>query len=260
VRWNDLVDTRTTPELERLSLLEEIFDPFSIRNLERLGVKPGWRCLEIGAGAGSIAHWLGDMAGPGNVVATDLSTTYLGSLRERGMTVLSHDVTVDDAPGEFDLIHNRLVLDHLPARDEAIRRMASWLAPNGWLLVEVASAAPEMSSHPSVRKAMEALALVFSRTIGTHPTWARTLPLPLRDAGLVDCGAEGLIVPTTGGSAIARWLTATHKLIEAPAIESGVITREELDEAYAVYESPSFVDYAWITVAAWGRRRNEPPR
>jgi SAM-dependent methyltransferase len=254
VRWNDLVDTKTTPELERLAMLEEIFDPFSIRNLTRLGVGPGWRCLEVGAGAGSIAYWLGDVAGPGNVVATDLSIDYLRPLTERGTKVLRHDVTVDDAPGEFDLIHCRLVLDHLPERDEAIKRMASWLAPNGWLLVEAASTAPELSSHPAVRQALEALALVLSRTIGTNSTWARSLPIPLREAGLADCAAEGLMVPATGGSAVARWLTATHKLIETPALETGVITREQLDEAYAMYASPSFVDYTWITIAAWGRR------
>src|SRR6266498_3847074 len=101
-------------------MLEEIFDPFSIRNLDRLGVREGWRCLEVGAGAGSIARWLGEIAGPGNVVATDLSTTYLEPLAERGIEVLRHDVTADDnpgAPGEFDLIHCRFVLDHLPLRD-----------------------------------------------------------------------------------------------------------------------------------------------
>lgn len=254
MRWNDLVDTKATAELERLTMLEEIFDPFSIRNLDRLGVRSGWRCLEVGAGAGSIARWLGDVAGPGNVVATDLSTDYLASTAERGITVLRHDVLADDAPGAFDLIHNRFVLDHLPQREAAIKRMASWLKPDGWLLVECGSTAPELSSHPSVRHALEALGLVLSKTIGTHPTWARTLPLPLREAGLEDCAAEGLVLPIAGGSAMARWLVATHKLIEAPALDTGVITRQELDEAYARYESPSFVDYTWVTIAAWGRR------
>ena len=34
----------------RLSLLEECLDPFTIRVLEAVGVEPGWRCLEVGAG------------------------------------------------------------------------------------------------------------------------------------------------------------------------------------------------------------------
>jgi 2-polyprenyl-3-methyl-5-hydroxy-6-metoxy-1,4-benzoquinol methylase len=254
MRWNDFVDTKATAELERLTVLEEIFDPFSVRNLDRLGIAPGWQCLEVGAGAGSIARRMGELAGPGNVVATDLSTDYLAPLAESGITVLRHDVTVDDQPGEFDLIHCRFVLDHLPERDDTVKRMASWLKPGGALLVESGTTAPELSSHPAVRRAMEALNLVLSQSIGTHTTWARTLPIPLEAAGLIDCRAEGQILPATGGSALARWLISTHKMIERPAIDSGVITQEQLDEAFASYLSPSFVDYTWITVGAWGRR------
>jgi SAM-dependent methyltransferase len=257
VRWNDLVDTKTTTELERLNVLEEIFDPFSLRNLERLGIQPGWRCLEVGAGAGSIARRMGELAGPGNVVATDVSIDYLAPLEELGITVLRHDVTVDEnpaAPDEFDLIHCRFVLDHLPERDDTLKRMASWLRPGGRLLIEAGTTAPELSSRPAVRRAMEALNRVLSESIGTGTTWGRTLPFPLISAGLVDVAAEGQTLPATGGSALARWLVATHRTIVEPAVATGVITREELDEAYAAYHSPDFVDYTWITVAAWGRR------
>jgi hypothetical protein len=42
-------------ELNRLRLLERIFDPSTTRHLEIIGVADGWRCLEVGAGAGSMA-------------------------------------------------------------------------------------------------------------------------------------------------------------------------------------------------------------
>lgn len=253
-RWNEFVDTKARAEYERLTLLEDLFDPFTTRNLDRFDVRPGWRCLEVGAGAGSIARHLTDLAGPGNVVATDLSPDFLAPLAGAGVTVLRHDVTTDDAPGEFDLIHSRFVLDHLPEREKVIARMASWLRPNGWLLVESGTTMPEVSADPIVRKAMEALNAVLSRSVGTHTTWARCLPLPLEDAGLVQCQADALVIPARGGSPFARWLKATHQLVEEPAIGTGLITREELDEAFTRYEDPSFVDYTWMTVAAWGRR------
>ncbi len=41
---------RQQAEDDRLSLLEDIFDPLSRRR--RQLVQPGWRCLEIGAGRG----------------------------------------------------------------------------------------------------------------------------------------------------------------------------------------------------------------
>ena len=57
----------------RFDALEETFDELTTRHLGRIGVEPGWRCLELGAGGGSIAVWLATQVGPaGRVVATDI--------------------------------------------------------------------------------------------------------------------------------------------------------------------------------------------
>src|SRR4051812_7514193 len=118
--WPEFVDTNDTAEHERLALLEEVFDPFSRASLDRIGVRPGWSCLEVGAGRGSVARELAARAGARNVTATDLSTRLLGPIAELGIRVLRHDVLRDEAPGAFDLIHCRFVLEHLPRRDLAI--------------------------------------------------------------------------------------------------------------------------------------------
>ncbi|MBB4685872.1 class I SAM-dependent methyltransferase [Amycolatopsis jiangsuensis] len=254
IGWNNFVDTQARAEHDRLRLLERSFDPFSFRQLDELGVRPGWQCLEVGAGAGSVAARMAELAGPENVVATDLSHAFLGPLAELGVRVLHHDVTADDAPGEFDVIHTRFVLEHLPARQDTIKRMASWLKPGGWLLAEIGTTLPELSSRPATRQAMAVLARVMTERVGTAPEWARTFPVPLEEAGLTDCTAEGVIQPARGGQPLASWLKHTTKLVEQHALTTGLITREVLDEAYATYDSPSFVDYAWMTVAARGRR------
>ncbi|RJQ89248.1 class I SAM-dependent methyltransferase [Amycolatopsis panacis] len=254
IGWNNFVDTAAQAEHRRLRLLEESFDPFSFRQLDSAGVRPGWQCLEVGAGAGSVAARLAELAGPENVVATDLSHAFLGPLAELGVRVLHHDVTTDDAPGEFDLIHTRFVLEHLSDRATVIKRLASWLKPGGRLLIEIGTTLPELSSHPATRQAMTVLARVMTERVGTAPEWARTLPVPLEEAGLIDCAAEGLILPARGGQPLASWLKNTVKLVEDHALTTGLITREVLDEAYAAYDTPSFVDYAWMTVAAQGRR------
>lgn len=254
IGWNHFVDTKAQAEHRRLRLLQESFDPFSFRQLESLGVRPGWQCLEVGAGAGSVATRMAELAGPSNVVATDLSTAFLGPLADLGVTVLNHDVTTDDAPGEFDVIHTRFVLEHLPERESVIKRLSSWLKPDGWLLVEIGTTLPELSSHPATRQTMAALARVMAERVGTAPEWARTLPVPLEEVGLVDCAAEGMISPARGGQPLADWLKNTTKLVEEHALATGLVTLEVLDEAYAMYETPSFVDYTWMTVAARGRR------
>ena len=47
-------------ELERLREMEALSDQTTTRLLTGLGVGAGWRCLEIGAGGGSVARWLSD--------------------------------------------------------------------------------------------------------------------------------------------------------------------------------------------------------
>jgi SAM-dependent methyltransferase len=252
VDWDKYVGTKSQAEYERLTMLERGSDSFTIRNLDRLGVSPGWRCLDVGAGAGSVARWLALRAGAANVVATDLSVDFLKPVADLGVRVLRHDVTKDAAPGRFDLVHCRFVLDHLPRRDDVLKRMVSWLKPGGWLLVQSGTTIPEAANSPVMRKAM-ALRSAMNQTAGTEVSWARTLPVPLERAGLVATAAEGFAPPLRGGSLAAGLIRGTLELIARPAIDAGSITAAELAEAYALCDDPSYVDYCDIYVGAWGR-------
>ena len=79
---------------ERFAALPRIYDPGTIRHLQALGVTAGWRCLEVGAGGGSIALWLAERVGPsGYVLATDLDTRFLEPLARPTLEVRRHDIT-----------------------------------------------------------------------------------------------------------------------------------------------------------------------
>ena len=103
-----------------------------------LGVGQESRCLEVGGGRGSVAAWLCEQVGPtGKVLATDIDTRFLEQLRQRNFEAQAHDITIDSLPdGQFDLVHARWLLHHLPRPELAIRRMVSALRPGGWLLLE----------------------------------------------------------------------------------------------------------------------------
>src|SRR5215471_20129066 len=82
---------RQDAEDDRLSLLERIFDPISRRR--RAMVRPGWRCLEVGAGRGSMAVWLAQQVGEtGQVVATDIDISYLSRLQLPNLEVRRHNI------------------------------------------------------------------------------------------------------------------------------------------------------------------------
>ena len=133
-----IFDNAAAETATRFSALATIFDPGTIRHLTEIGVTKGWTCLEIGAGGGTIADWLCDRVGPeGRVMATDIDTQYLNSLNKPNLDVRCHDIARDVLPEDaFDLVHVRLVLVHLPERDEVLTRIVSALKPGGWLLAE----------------------------------------------------------------------------------------------------------------------------
>jgi SAM-dependent methyltransferase len=124
-------------ESARLRLLEAGRDPGTISRLDRLGISPGWRCLEVGAGAGSIARWLVERVGPaGSVLAADINPRFLINM-PAGVDVRRLDIQHDDIEADtYDLVHCRAVLMHLPDPAAAIARMVAALRPGGLFLFE----------------------------------------------------------------------------------------------------------------------------
>src|SRR5215469_15900781 len=96
-------------ERERLAAIEGGLDGSSIACLTAIGVAPGWRCLEVGAGAGSIARWLCKrVTSTGSVGATDLESSFPDQLKATNLEVRRHDITSDSLKDEaFDLVHAR---------------------------------------------------------------------------------------------------------------------------------------------------------
>ncbi|BAY08644.1 class I SAM-dependent methyltransferase [Calothrix sp. NIES-2098] len=125
-------------ELERLQTIEKVFDPASKRRILATGLTTGWRCLEVGAGAGSIMRWMAEIVGnSGSVVAVDLDTQFLRDPLPSNVEVLQKDIrhlTLENQ--SFDLIHARFVLVHIPDFRVALSQMLSLLKPGGWIVLE----------------------------------------------------------------------------------------------------------------------------
>jgi SAM-dependent methyltransferase len=253
--WERWPVAGTTDEHRRLLLMEQAYDKLTIGHLERTGVAEGWRCLEVGAGAGSIAGWLAHRAGATNVTATELYPDYLSGLADLGVRVLRHDVAAEEAPGdEFDLIHARLVLEHIRTRDQVVERLASWLAPGGWLVLEDASYVPQIAARPALRRLEEAWVRMAAGTMGSDVDWARTFPLPLERAGLTATSAELSMPALRGGTPLAAAIALGVRLGAGALLAGGTITAAELDEVYHLCADPSLVDYSFQAIVAWGRR------
>src|SRR4051812_2666088 len=75
-----LLDNAQTEAGERFVALAELFDGVTRGHFDRLGVGPGWRCWEVGAGGRSIPEALAAAVGPTGYVLADRKSV----VRERG--------------------------------------------------------------------------------------------------------------------------------------------------------------------------------
>ncbi|TDV48742.1 class I SAM-dependent methyltransferase [Actinophytocola oryzae] len=243
-------------EADRLLGLAKALDEGTFRRLATLRPRAEWRCLDIGAGLGTVSEWLAGRCPRGRTVAMDIDLRLLSG---NGYDVVDRDVTLDEfPPGSFDLIHARWVFSHLPTRDTDLARVARWLAPGGWLVVEDFDQFPiESSRHPLYRKVSLAMCAAVARRFGTEGHWASGFPAPLRTLGLTDIGTE-TFVPSAGPTPMGRfWRLSAEQL--APDLRDHFgVTATELAEFVDLVESPTFDEPCLATVAAWGSLTTGP--
>lgn len=231
-----LLDNAAHQTSGRFSGLEASLDENTKAHLSALGIAASWRCLEVGAGSGSIARWMAERVGPrGYVLATDIDSRWIQSNGMSQLEVKQHDVVADPlAQGEFDLIHARLVLSWLPARDTVLSRLVQALRPGGWLVVEDFDSSLHWCLDPlnDDERVFVKVADAFIQALhrrGADTTWPRTLPHRLASAGLVDVGAAGHLTIYHGGSAAAQVPFANIDQVGDGLIQAGLITTAERD-------------------------------
>jgi SAM-dependent methyltransferase len=254
-----LLDNRQDEAGERFDAFTTLFDPTTFRHLEGLGVGPGWRCWEVGAGGTSVVSWLAERVGPGGrVVATDIDTSRVAGAGRPPVEVRVHDVAADEPPGEdFDLVHARLVLVHVPDRAKALRSMIKALRPGGLLLLEDADPALQPLPCPDEHGAQEELANRLRRGFrrlladrGADLSYGRKLPRLLREAGLHRVAADAYF--PLASAACAALESATVRQIRDRLVTAGLATDEEIDRHLANVASGTMDLATAPMISAWG--------
>jgi SAM-dependent methyltransferase len=243
-------------ERERLALVERFHDPPTMQALETIGVAPGWKCLDVGAGAGSVSRWLADRVLPdGELLATDLETKLLTPLVERGVRVLRADITAGPpAVDAFDLVHARLLLLHLPNRATALANMTAAARPGGWVLVgDIDFTTFEaLAPWPAWRGAWESLMLAGEQA-GWDVACGRRLASLLAAAGLEDVRAEAVQACFAGGETPCEIMARTFERLRDRLLAMDV-PAADIDETIAQLRAPTRTFIAPTIWTAWGRR------
>jgi SAM-dependent methyltransferase len=235
-------------ERARLDSLTSLYDPGSLQICDEIGVGPGWACADVGAGTGSLAQALAKRVAPsGGVVAFDIDTRFLEPLAAPGLVVRALDVTQEALPeSEFDFVHARLLLEHLPRRAEALSSLVEAAKPGGWVMIEDF----DWCTAPLV-----AAILDFLTSRGYDRQYGRSLPRQLRAAGLTEVGTRAQAVHVAGDveNGLPQWELLAAQL--APAlIGSGALRQEDLDRFHELWHDPQMTCFSPLMVSCWGRR------
>jgi SAM-dependent methyltransferase len=234
-------DNSLGDEVDRLRLLEVIADPRSIRLLNRIGVRAGWKCAELGAGAGSMALWIAEEVGDsGSALPVDRNITLLEPLRSR-LNVEIMESSLEDLdlePASLDLIHTRNVLMHIEDADTVIAKLVQSLRPGGHILLEEAD-------YYSVAGSTSAAFREVVTPMVASWTWARTMPNTIARLLVENIDVEVDATMLQGGSAQAAFWNHTLRSLESRLMEpdqsgSGGVSRASFNEALQLLTDSQF--------------------
>lgn len=246
--------------------LAELLDPGTRQRITDL---PGWarmrRCLEIGAGAGSMARWLADqMPSDGIVVACDLKPQLIGShprLETVGHNLTSGVPLVDVLDHGYDLILARMTLQHLPPRRKLLTELGGMLAPGGTVLIEdwaalrpsddVVIHAPSPEAQQLFLRCQRAIGAAFDDS-GADRGWARRVNRYLRQDGLIDVHTDYGGVYWSGGDPGLRLMATSAAQLRPALLASGQVSEADLDQLPDLVHNPKLVVHGHPLYATHG--------
>jgi SAM-dependent methyltransferase len=183
------VRAATLAVVAELDLRNDVYRRPLATALDRLGLGSGWRCADIGAGAGDVSIALAGLVGKeGRVYAVDSdplardevarAAAETGEAQVVAITQAAEDLVL---PEPVDLAFCRFLLLHVATPRRVLQRMASITRPGGYLIAqEPITTAGRIDGSP------------FSMPGVRHPDVGAPLPSLVREVGLelIDAWAE----------------------------------------------------------------------
>jgi SAM-dependent methyltransferase len=162
------------------------------------------------------------------------------------LEVQRHNLITDPLPEQaFDLVHSRLLLMHLPKRDQALAKLIRAAKPGGWILLEefdslsLPAHASVQSDETTLKSTAAFRQYLFSR--GVDLGYGRRLASLMRSRGLENVRAEGSLSMWQGGSVGARFVKATYQELREALLQTGALSEQEFEQDLEKLEDRGFI-------------------
>lgn len=259
---------RRPEEFRRLRVQAEALAPETAVLLDRIRVRPGWRCLDLGCGVGGITDLLSERVGPaGRIVGLDIDPATLAAARawakERGLAnveFVQGDAADTKLPREsFDLVHIRYLFTTVGWRDDLLREACALLRPGGPLAVQEGDTEALRCYPPSEAwdRLKRVIIAVFQRA-GADTSVGRRLFREVRRAGLEDVAFRPCLVGARSRDPLVDYLPETIRSVRRLILEQGLMSASELDEALEACRrhlaDPDTISTSVLVFQVWGRK------
>lgn len=247
-------------ERARLAGIEAMWDPGTQRLLARHGARHGARVLEAGAGGGSIVEWLAGQVGPdGHVLAVDLDVRFVQPLASAIVEVRQADILAEELPTRsYDVVHSRLVLEHLAQHEHALARLVDCLRPGGSIVIEdydwTAFGIDAADDRESAERVTEGI-LGFMGAAGFDRFYGRKTVGSLAALGLDDVHGEGRSLVIEANHPGYAFFQLSFEQLAPVAIEAGFMAQADADVVGARFAKGDARIITPTLIAAVGRRR-----
>jgi ubiquinone/menaquinone biosynthesis C-methylase UbiE len=249
-------NTRDKSEWDRLRAIEAIFDPATRRQILAAGLKSGARCLEVGAGAGSVMGWLAEQVGPsGHVTAVDINTRFLEAALANA-EILAGDIRgMTFKRNSFDLIHARYVLVHIPESALVLDLLWKALKPGGALVIEE----PDFSAYrgvsgadlPSFNNVHQGILHMFTAK-GADPALGIRLPMLFQGVGAKNVLVENDSPLSRGGSGVALMMNMSAIQLKGHYLATGKVNALDLEGYGRFTQDPETWAIYYATIGVTG--------
>jgi SAM-dependent methyltransferase len=250
----------------RLDVQSAAHRPYTLALLQRVGVGPGWRCLDVGCGGGHVTTDLARLAGPtGWAVGVDFDEVIIDlagkEAAEQGVRNVEFRVGRAEELSEsgFQVAYTRLLLDVVADPEAVLSSMADAVVPDGCVVAEEAEVSSCFCYPPNLafRRWIGWFAETMRRR-GGDPEIGPRLPGLFRSVGLKDVGLHIVhLAWLEGPEKGLHWMTMGT--VREAVVGEGVATAAEFDgvqqEMLALAEDRTTVVASARFFQVWGYRR-----
>ncbi len=262
------VHARNPREYQRLRDQALMWEGATGRVLDRIGLKPGMTCLDVGAGPGAVMRLMADRVGPeGKVTGIEIDAVLAGEvlceLRGQGgatFDLINADLSkldvLEGAP--FDIVFCRLLLMHMREPVAILEKMHGWTKQGGMVVAQefdfgAIAVEPPCPAMGEFNRVFEG---VFRRH-GRNMRAGRQLPAQFEAAGLGQPDGTDAAVHFLPLSGMANMLIGVYDGLYAAGAELGLADplraqafREEMEQAGA---DGRYYCLTPVLIAAWKR-------